>query len=379
MERPTTPRDRPRLRAAAALVLSLAANAAALAALGAVGAFHLAPPPSPARVILAALSPEAWEAHRRVEDVGARAAARPAAPEAARPRPRAPDPEGTLARVAPAPDMRRPERARFLAERDGSVERETRFRGPRPEAPVVALAPRPTPGAPGAGGAAQGEEGIADATAPGRPGDPGAVAARRAAARLALAPPGEGDLAVRPAAVVLGEAGRGEGDGGGARRGRHDPRTLPFAEGRAAAGGGAPSGDPLPGVSDGDATLVNTRGFRFAGFYGRVREAIAGEWKPNRAWDARDPHDRLLGRVRRQVQVDILLEADGSLRDLRLVRGSGLGFFDAECLRAIREAAPFPNPPRGLVGPDGVIALRGWRLVFEFGPEDVLDRWLPAR
>jgi TonB family protein len=124
---------------------------------------------------------------------------------------------------------------------------------------------------------------------------------------------------------------------------------------------------------------VNTRTFRFAGFYRRVHDAIAGAWKPNRAWDARDPHDRLLGRTRRQVQVDILLDAEGSLRDLRVVRGSGLGFFDAECLRAIREAAPFPNPPRGLVGSDGVVALRGWRLVFEFGPEDLVERWLPGR
>lgn len=379
MERPTTPRrDRPRLRAAAALALSLAANAAGLAGLGAAGAFTLVPQPRAARVTLAALSPEAWEAHRRIADA-APTRARPARPAPAEARARPPDPEGILARVAPSPDMRRPEHARFLAERDGSVERETRFRGPRPDARVVALAPRPLPGAPGAGGAAQGEEGTADAAAPGRPGDPGDAAERRAAARLVLAPPGEGDLTVRPAAVVLAQPVGAEGEGGGARRGRYDPRTLPFAEGRAAAGGGAPSGDPLPGVADGEATLVNTRGFRFAGFYGRVREAIAGEWKPNRAWDARDPHDRILGRVRRQVQVDIVLDADGGLRDLRLVRGSGLGFFDAECLRAIREAAPFPNPPRGLVGPDGVIALRGWRLVFEFGPEDVLDRWLPAR
>jgi TonB family protein len=209
-----------------------------------------------------------------------------------------------------------------------------------------------------------------------------AASRRVAARRLLAAPPADGDLAVHPAALVQApgiDGIDGGGEGGASRRGRFDPRMLPLADGPAAAGGGAPTGDPLPGVADGDATLVNTRTFRFAGFYRRVHDAIAGAWKPNRAWDARDPHDRLLGRTRRQVQVDILLDAEGSLRDLRVVRGSGLGFFDAECLRAIREAAPFPNPPRGLVGSDGVVALRGWRLVFEFGPEDLVERWLPGR
>ena len=77
--------------------------------------------------------------------------------------------------------------------------------------------------------------------------------------------------------------------------------------------------------------------------------------------------------------VDIVLDPEGRLRDTRLVRGTGLDFFDRECLRAIAAAAPFPNPPRALVGADGLVVLREWALAFEWAPDTVLDRLLPRR
>lgn len=376
--------DRPRARAAAAVVLSAALNAAALVALAGAGAFRLGSPQRPpAQVALARLGAGAWEEHRRIAgEPPARSDRReerppPAAAQPPRPREQ-PAPEGLLVRVAPSPDTRRPERARFLAERDGSVERETRYRGA--VAHSGALAPRPTAGAAGSQGVpSPGEQGRAEESAPGREGEAAperALERVEAARRVVAAADGE---QVRAAAVVAALAGSGGGEGGARRGGRFDPRILPVGTGFAAPGGGAPTNDFLPGVAEGDATLVNTRAFRFAAFFRRVHDAIAGEWKPNRAWDARDPQDRLLGRTTRSVQVDLLLDDEGRLREARLVRGSGLEFFDAEALRAIRDAAPFPNPPRGLVGPDGIVALRGWRLVFEFGPEAILDRWLPGR
>jgi len=98
-----------------------------------------------------------------------------------------------------------------------------------------------------------------------------------------------------------------------------------------------------------------------------------------RAWDARDPHDRVLGRERRKVLVNIVLDPEGRLRDVRIVRGSGLDFFDRECLRAIAAAAPFPNPPRALVDEDGLVVLREWGLVFQWTPDTMFDRLLPPR
>jgi TonB family protein len=367
--------DRPLARTVAALALSALANAAVVGVLDAAGAFQL-PRSRAAHVAIAALGAERWEANRRAVASADAAAASPspAAPLLPSAQPAAPArPDGRIVRVAPSPDQRRPERARFLAERDNTVARETQRRGPA--LPGAGLAARPTVGAAGAHGVPlPGEEGASDEAAPGKEGARAADAPeeRIERARLALAgghDPGPGR--VRTAARA--------GDGGARRAGRFDPRILPVADAFTAAGGGAPASERLPGVAAGDATLVNTRAFRYAAFYQRVREAIAGEWDPNRAWDARDPHDRILGRATRKVLVDIVLDPEGQLREARLVRGSGIDFFDRECLRAIAEAAPFPNPPRGLVGADGLVVLGGWGLVFEWGPEALLERLLPGR
>jgi TonB family protein len=230
----------------------------------------------------------------------------------------------------------------------------------RPELPV---APRPTAGEAGEQGVPlPGEEGRSDESAAGRE---GAKDERIASARLALAGPAPDR---RPG-----------GEGGARRAGRFDPRLLPVGEGFTGVGRGSPSADDLPGVPDGDATLVDTRAFRYAAFYRRVHEAIAREWDPNAVWDAHDPQDQVHGRAARRVLVELVLEDDGRLRNVRILRGSGLDFFDRECLRAVAAAAPFPNPPRGLVGPDGLVVLGDVGLLFEWGRDALLDRLLPGR
>jgi TonB family protein len=364
--------ERPGVRAAAALLLSLLVNGGALLALEGAGAFRLPRPERATAVVLARVEAADWEARRRVA-----APSVPAALQApARPAPETAEvPAGQLVRVAPSQDPRRPESARFLAERDNTVARETQWRG----APVrnAPLAARPTAGAAeGQGIPLPGEEGKAETSSPGREGTAAPDAATRIArARLALTQaPDEITAGADP-----GKAPATAGEGGLRRTGRFDPRILPVGEAFGAPGRGAPSGERLPGVADGDATLVNTRAFRFAAFYQRVAEAIRGEWDPNRVWDARDPQDQLLGRQARKVLVDIVLDPEGRLRETRLVRGTGLDFFDRECLRAISAAAPFPNPPRALVGADGLVVLRDWGLVFEWGPDALLDRLLPGR
>jgi TonB family protein len=359
-------RERPGRRAAVALLASALVNALALSALHAAGALHLGGGPAP--VTLAPVSAARWEAHRRV--AAAPGASAPRATRDGSPVPPAPPepPRGTIVSVAPSPDPRRPAHARFLAERDNAVARETQWRGPVDgRAPLAA---RPSSGAEGAQGVPlPGEEGRSDASEPGREGGAAAGAeARIARARLALAGGGERG---HPTAARAGE-------GGMRRAGRFDPRVLPVGDAFEAAGRGSPAADRLLGVADGDATLVNTRAFRFAAFYRRVYEAIQGEWRPNEEWDARDPHDRVLGRVPRRVRVELVLDPEGRLREAKLVKGSGLDFFDRECLRAVAAAAPFPNPPRGLVGPDGLVVVPV-PLLFEWGQDALLDRLLPGR
>jgi TonB family protein len=369
-------RERPLARAAVAAGASLALNLAAGTALVVAGALRLPQHATPTPIAIAELSADAWAANRAISAP----ASAPAAVAAAQPPARAATarsmPPGQIVSVAPSPDGRRPANARFLAERDNTVERDVQYRGPVPDGPAP-VAARPSAGAAGAQGVPlPGEEGTADEAAPGREGSRGTeerAAARVAAARLALAEDGE-----RPAAD-LGTGDPRSGEGGARRAGRFDPRILPVGDRFEGVGGGRPMADRLAGVAEGDHTLLNTRAFRYADFYRRVGEAIRSEWDPNRAWDALDPHDRAFGREARRVVVRIVLDRGGRLVDATVAGSSGLAFFDREALRAIAAAAPFPNPPAGLVGGDGRIVLEQFGLRFEWPENKLLDRLVGAK
>jgi TonB family protein len=369
-------RDRPTARVALAVAASLVLNGAALAALGAAGAFTLAS--RPARVELAAVSSAAWEANRRIAAPGAPPPAPAAAVAPARaPSPRPEVPSARIVDVAPSSDPRRPVAARFLAERDNTVPRDVQYRGPLADrrGPVAA---RPTGGTSASGGIPlPGEEGTSDDAAPGREGSRAAAdaAVRIAAARLALAADGE-----RPAAPDPGIAAGSPsaGDGGARRIGRFDPRLLPVGDRFEGVGAGSPMAERLRGVAEGEETRLNTRAFKYADFYRRVAEAIRSEWDPNGAWDALDPQDRVFGREARTVAVDIVLDRGGRLLAAKVATTSGLPFFDREALRAIDAAAPFPNPPEGLVDAEGRVVLERYGLRFEWPEHALFDRLMGA-
>jgi len=45
------------------------------------------------------------------------------------------------------------------------------------------------------------------------------------------------------------------------------------------------------------------------------------------------------------VVVGFMILRDGTVRDVRLVRGSGFSILDRNALEAVRSASPFPRPP----------------------------------
>jgi TonB family protein len=367
---PAAPRrERAAARTAVAILASALLNAGALALLGRAGAFAPAAREA-SRVVLAAVPKQLWDANREITgSSAARQVLRDALPAQRRDRPSADPPLLRIVEVAPSPDSRRPERARFLADRNNTVARDVQLEARGPSRPQNVLA-RPSAGAPGAQGIPEpGEEGGDDRSAPGRVGARGADD-RIAAARLALAPGGE----------LAGASPRDASGENGARKARRfDPRLLPRGVRYDEPGGGGPMSERLPDVARGDATMLNTWGFRFADFFRRVHDAIRANWDPNRAWDARDPHDRVLGRGTRRVLLDIALDPGGRLKEVRLVSGSGLDFFDRECLRAVEAASPFPNPPRALVNGEGLVVLRRYGLVFSWPEGSAVERLLRGR
>jgi TonB family protein len=367
--------ERPAVRAAAAILLSLLVNAAAVWLLASLGAFETPRPARETRVALAPLTADAWEANRAITG-----GAPPRAPPPTPPPPRAvppPPPEedsrtaGQVVDVAPSKNNTRPKDSKFLSERDNTVEKETRsrFAGKRGYENTLPMpsdgarkAPRPAEQRGEGGQADQAKAGKETPEAGGTGADRLAMPKQPAQEKLALAPnaegPGPGE-AVAPrddrqriagSADALQLPGApGEPDGGGKRRsGRLDARLLPDAQSLQRIAGG-PSADLLEGVEESDGTSLNTRSFKYATFLNRAARAIFEEWNPNRAYGLRDPDGTMFPMRAWGTTVDIVLEPDGALRMVKVLKPSGLDFLDQEVVRAARVAAPFPNPPPGLV------------------------------
>lgn len=134
-----------------------------------------------------------------------------------------------------------------------------------------------------------------------------------------------------------------------------DPSELfPSSEDAArAAGGGEP--DYLEDVDEGDETLLNRKESKYWSFMQRLKRQVAREWSPGEAFRRHDPDGDRYGVEDRFTKLRITLEEDGSMRSVYVGEPSGAKFYDDEAVRAVRDAAPFPNPPDGMKNRDGLV------------------------
>lgn len=123
---------------------------------------------------------------------------------------------------------------------------------------------------------------------------------------------------------------------------------------------GAPFKDHIEGVDEGEGTFLNTREFKYASFFNRMKRGISQHWNPMREYRRRDPSGNIYGNRSRTTVLEVTLNQDGSLRKLDVARSSGIEFLDQEAVAALESAQPFPNPPQGLLDENDVI-------VFPFG------------
>jgi TonB family protein len=353
--------DRPVLRTALAVAVSLLVNGLLLSRLDAAS-LGLGPVKPVRPVDLAALSGADWNANRLIRDP--RAAPPPNVP----PAPPEPPPEeqrkfpGQVVETASS-SARPPKDTKFVSDRDNSVDKETRsrFRGPG--------APAAPPGPVGQGAAASaahgGQEGKAERPIDGRVGARAgadrAVARNKGASRGERPPPlAGGEIPTLPwdpkVATENDKAAgaAGEGEGGQRRTGQYDPRLALTPQTLARlAGGGSP--DKLDGVDEGDGTFLNTREWKYATYFNRIKQAVSSTWNPTRALDQRDPDRSLFGNRDRYTLLTVTLDNSGQLKDVVVKKTSGVEFLDKTTIEAFRKAQPFANPPSGIVEPNGEI------------------------
>lgn len=114
-----------------------------------------------------------------------------------------------------------------------------------------------------------------------------------------------------------------------------------------AIGGG--SVDKLDGVESGDFTALNSKKWKFASFFNRMKRQVAQNWHPAGVFMRRDPTGKVYGSKNRETVLELYLKPNGSLDRAVILQSSGVDFLDDEAVAAFERAQPFPNPPAGLL------------------------------
>jgi TonB family protein len=118
---------------------------------------------------------------------------------------------------------------------------------------------------------------------------------------------------------------------------------------------GAAPNDHLQDIEQGAGTFLNTREWKYATFFNRVKQAVGRNWDPNEPLRQRDPTGEIYGGRDRYTILDVTLGGDGLVKDIKVQRSSGVDFLDEAAIVSFRRAQPFPNPPPGLMGKDGTV------------------------
>lgn len=370
-----------------ALLVALAWNGAILRLVGSGWSFGK--PGLRTEVKLAPLSASQWASNRAVGGTpSAPSTPTPAIPVPLVPLPAAPKPPepprnmpGQVVDVAPSKDHTPPKDSKFVSDQNNSVEKETKSRYAK--AGYANTLPKPSePKAPetqSKAGGQSGDEGtVAFATgADERDRKAGArspagfklrVPDQEAEEKLALHFDPFGDLRTREARQAIhGNASRldvnaspGEPapqEGGAARAGKRGPRDqvnlMPTAATWDRLSGG-PAPDHLD-VEEGEGTYLNTREWKYATYFNRIKQAVAMSWDPNAALRIRDPNGSMFAYKDRITVVGVTLDQVGGLKDIFVDRTCGVDFLDRSAIDAFKKAQPFVNPPKGLADPNGEI------------------------
>ena len=173
--------------------------------------------------------------------------------------------------------------------------------------------------------------------------------------RVAIADPGNSN---KSSSVGAGAPGSSSGAPGakGPLKLTLDSSLLDGASGPVA---GGPMPDDLRDVEEGNETLLNSRGFKYAGFLNRVKETVGRVWtqKVQEAAGSHDPTGQLYSYKDRRTVVEFTLDRQGEITEVKVAASSGVPFLDSVAVDAFKMVERFPNPPPGLLGGQGEVRL----------------------
>ena len=142
-----------------------------------------------------------------------------------------------------------------------------------------------------------------------------------------------------------------------------------FSQGEMASGVGSTptTNDHLVEVDESLITKLNTKEYKYYGYYYRMRLQLNQWWQPK----VREKITRIIRRDRniasetdKVTRLVITLDNKGALVKVQVISESGFRDLDDAAIEAFRAAAPFPNPPKGIIEADGTVKIR-WDFIIE--------------
>lgn len=138
--------------------------------------------------------------------------------------------------------------------------------------------------------------------------------------------------------------------------------------------GGSALAEYIPGVKEGGFTALNTDQFTYYTFFARINEQVRYRWVSLvRSYIGGLSETALnqLSQYQRVYQIEIVLSDTGQYMKGFIHHSSGEQALDMTAIDAFQAAAPFLNPPKGLVEDDGYIHLH-YSFLIEFRPRNGL-------
>lgn len=120
----------------------------------------------------------------------------------------------------------------------------------------------------------------------------------------------------------------------------------------------------LPDVAISANTLLNTREYKYASFYERIRRRLKQEWERQLRAEIAGMHKQGIPPFRgeRITKLKVSMEKDGRITRVTKVGTAGYSGLDRAAVTAFELAGPFPNPPSELVQESGELEV-DWSFV----------------
>ena len=139
-----------------------------------------------------------------------------------------------------------------------------------------------------------------------------------------------------------------------------------------------PSGsmDFLPDVDYGDVMSLNTRTFKYYGFYERIEKTVSPYWSYKVRDLLRNKQNLFKNSITKDYVTEIkaIINKDGELVKVIVLKSSKVKELDALCENVFAELSPFINPPKTLLK-NGQIAMN-WRFILSV-VKDISFKILP--